>query len=48
MSGSALRRQIWPLADDGVARDVERLHLFFVRHGGWVVFVFRFMPAFRT
>ena len=29
-------------------RDVERLHLFFVRHGGWVVFVFRFMPAFRT
>ena len=29
-------------------RDVERLHLFFMRHGGWVVFVFRFMPTFRT
>ena len=29
-------------------RDVERLHAFFVRHGGWVIFVFRFMPAFRT
>lgn len=29
-------------------RDVERLHRFFVRHGGWVIFVFRFMPAFRT
>lgn len=28
--------------------DVERLHRFFLRHGGWVVFVFRFMPAFRT
>ena len=28
--------------------DVERLHTFFVRHGGWVIFVFRFMPAFRT
>ena len=27
---------------------VERLHAFFVRHGGWVIFVFRFMPAFRT
>ncbi|WP_380788382.1 DedA family protein [Sphingomonas sp. R86521] len=29
-------------------RDVERLHAFFVRHGIWVVFVFRFMPTFRT
>ena len=29
-------------------RDVERLHAFFQRHGEWVVFVFRFMPAFRT
>jgi membrane protein DedA with SNARE-associated domain len=28
--------------------DVERLHAFFQRHGGWVVFVFRFMPTFRT
>ncbi|HEU0042947.1 DedA family protein [Sphingomonas sp.] len=28
--------------------DVERLHRFFVRRGGWVVFVFRFMPTFRT
>jgi len=28
--------------------DVERLHRFFVHHGGWVVFVFRFMPTFRT
>ena len=28
--------------------EVERLHRFFVRHGGWVIFVFRFMPAFRT
>ncbi|WP_374943928.1 DedA family protein [Sphingomonas sp.] len=28
--------------------DVERLHDFFVKHGQWVVFVFRFMPAFRT
>lgn len=28
--------------------DVEKLHLFFVHHGGWVVFVFRFMPTFRT
>lgn len=27
---------------------VERLHAFFVKHGGWVIFVFRFMPAFRT
>jgi membrane protein DedA with SNARE-associated domain len=27
---------------------VERIHTFFLRHGGWVVFVFRFMPAFRT
>jgi membrane protein DedA with SNARE-associated domain len=29
-------------------RDVERLHRFFVKHGGWVIFVFRFMPTFRT
>jgi membrane protein DedA with SNARE-associated domain len=29
-------------------RDVERLHKFFVRHGQWIVFVFRFMPTFRT
>ncbi len=28
--------------------DVERLHTFFHRHGGWVIFVFRFMPTFRT
>jgi membrane protein DedA with SNARE-associated domain len=28
--------------------DVERLHRFFVRHGLWVVFVFRFLPTFRT
>lgn len=28
--------------------DVERLYAFFVKHGGWVVFVFRFMPTFRT
>jgi membrane protein DedA with SNARE-associated domain len=28
--------------------DVERLHRFFVRRGGSVVFVFRFMPTFRT
>ena len=27
---------------------VERLDAFFVKHGGWVIFVFRFMPAFRT
>ena len=27
---------------------VERLHAFFAKHGGWVIFVFRFMPAFRT
>ncbi len=27
---------------------VERLHAFFEKHGGWVIFVFRFMPAFRT
>ena len=27
---------------------VERLHRFFITRGGWVVFVFRFMPAFRT
>jgi membrane protein DedA with SNARE-associated domain len=28
--------------------DVERLHAFFKRHGEWIVFVFRFMPTFRT
>jgi len=28
--------------------DVERLHAFFMRHGEWIVFVFRFMPTFRT
>jgi len=28
--------------------EVERLHAFFKRHGDWIVFVFRFMPAFRT
>lgn len=28
--------------------DVERLHRFFVNRGGWVVFVFRFLPTFRT
>jgi membrane protein DedA with SNARE-associated domain len=28
--------------------DVERLHAFFTRHGEWIVFVFRFMPTFRT
>lgn len=28
--------------------DVERLDRFFHRHGHWVVFVFRFMPTFRT
>lgn len=28
--------------------DVERLHAFFQRHGQWIIFVFRFMPAFRT
>ena len=27
---------------------VEQLERFFRRHGQWVVFVFRFMPAFRT
>ena len=29
-------------------RDVERINAFFSRHGQWVVFVIRFMPAFRT
>lgn len=28
--------------------DVERIEHFFRRHGQWVVFVIRFMPAFRT
>jgi membrane protein DedA with SNARE-associated domain len=28
--------------------DVEKLHAFFQRHGQWVIFVFRFMPAGRT
>ena len=28
--------------------DVEKLHRFFVKRGGSVVFVFRFLPTFRT
>ncbi len=28
--------------------DVEKLQRFFIKHGGWVVFVFRFLPTFRT
>ncbi|WP_085810237.1 DedA family protein [Sphingomonas sp. TZW2008] len=28
--------------------DVERLDHFFHKHGHWVIFVFRFMPTFRT
>jgi len=28
--------------------DVEKLHGFFLRHGGKTVFVFRFLPTFRT
>jgi len=28
--------------------DVEHLHRFFVKRGIWVVFVFRFLPTFRT
>ena len=28
--------------------DVERIHRFFVAHGQWVVFVFRFLPIGRT
>ena len=28
--------------------DVARLDRFFHRHGHWVIFVFRFMPTFRT
>jgi len=28
--------------------DVEKLHTFFLRHGGKTVFVFRFLPTFRT
>lgn len=28
--------------------DVERVQHFFHHHGGWVIFVFRFMPTFRT
>ena len=28
--------------------DVERLHRFFLKHGGKTVFVFRFLPTFRT
>lgn len=39
------RHQRWLTMD---WRDVERLHAFFVKHGQWVVFVFRFMPTFRT
>ncbi len=29
-------------------RDVERLHRFFLSHGHWVIFVFRFLPVGRT
>ena len=29
-------------------RDVEALQRFFAKRGEWVIFVFRFMPAFRT
>ena len=29
-------------------RDVEKIHRFFMKRGGWVIFVFRFMPTFRT
>jgi len=29
-------------------RDVETMHRIFLKHGHWIVFVFRFMPAFRT
>ncbi|VVT25369.1 Membrane protein DedA, SNARE-associated domain [Sphingomonas sp. EC-HK361] len=39
------RHQRWLTMD---WRDVERLHTFFMKHGQWVVFVFRFMPTFRT
>jgi membrane protein DedA with SNARE-associated domain len=39
------RHQRWLTMD---WHDVERLHTFFVKHGQWVVFVFRFMPTFRT
>lgn len=28
--------------------DVEWLHRFFRKHGAWAVFVFRFLPTFRT
>lgn len=28
--------------------DVERVRHFFHHHGGWVIFVFRFLPTFRT
>lgn len=28
--------------------DVEAMHRFFLKHGGWVVFVCRFLPTFRT
>ena len=28
--------------------DIEKVHRFFVKRGGWVIFVFRFMPTFRT
>ena len=28
--------------------DIEKVHRFFVERGGWVIFVFRFMPTFRT
>ena len=28
--------------------DVEKVNAVFRRHGGWIVFVFRFLPVFRT
>ena len=28
--------------------DVEKLHRFFLKHGGKTVFIFRFLPTFRT
>lgn len=39
------RHQRWLTMD---WEDVERLNRFFHRHGHWVVFVFRFLPSFRT
>lgn len=29
-------------------RDVEAMHRIFLKHGHWIIFVFRFLPAFRT